>query len=90
MVVEGTKKYIDMEDLTRKRIAGGALEGNMHNTTSVDATHNMKQLAIGPVGTSLASATPQRDPKRTRMDGDGSDGQSSAVKSLAGSFEERR
>ena len=64
MVVDGNGKDADMDDLTRKRLAGMPLEGNVHNNSNGEPTD---KLAIVPMGTSLSSPPPpeitQEDPK---------------------------
>ena len=89
MVVDGNGKDADMDDLTRKRLAGMPLEGNAHNNTKGDATDKLAIVPI-PVGTSMVSPPPIRDQKRSRKEGDDNENPSNVVKSLAGSFEEHR
>ena len=55
MAVDSNGKDADMDDLTRKRLAGLPLEGNVHNNTKGDAAD---KLAIVPVGTSLSRPPP--------------------------------
>ena len=60
MVVDGKGKDANMDDLTRKRLAGLPLEGNVHNNTKGDATDKLAIMPI-PVGTSMVSPSPIRD-----------------------------
>lgn len=42
MVVDGKGKDANMDDLTRKRLAGLPLEGNVHNNTKGDAADKLQ------------------------------------------------
>nr|XP_020169113.1 uncharacterized protein LOC109754603 [Aegilops tauschii subsp. strangulata] len=81
---------IDVEDASRKRIAGAELGSSQITQPSSEMTQNTNNLlAIVPIGT-IVSPPLKRDPKRTKSNEDSSNGTNSAVKNLAGSFEERR
>ena len=56
----------------------------------VSLENMVNPLAIVPAGVVMVSPPPKREPKRTRKEDDGTDGQSTTVKTLGGSFEERR
>ena len=81
---------VDMEDATRKRLAAGLLERTQNDTAGQGRTTADNNLALVPVGSSVASPPPTRELKRSKTFEEGNEGSNSAVKNLAGSFEERR
>lgn len=78
-----------MLDMNRNRQARaeGVQFAASNTGTQETSDQSLNQLAIVPHG-ALASPPPKRDPKRTRMNTDGKEGNSVAAKaSLAGSQE---
>ena len=81
----------EMEDWNRKRNAGAELGAKVTTpSSSKTAGGTVNPLAIVPVALAAVSPPPSRDLKRTKKTEEDSEGATSKVKNLAGSFEEHR